>query len=139
MNSMHRTAGFSRGANAYANVGVESGVMSADPHQLILMLFDGVEVVIRNARLHMEKGNVVEKGKSISKAIDIVNQGLLAALDREQGGEVAENLARIYEYVSNLLLRANLHNDLTALSEAEHLLAQIASAWRDIGLHAKAS
>ncbi len=138
MNTLQRSPRPIRGANAYANVGVESGVMSADPHQLIVMLFDGVETVLRNARVYMQDGNIVEKGKAISKAIDIVNQGLLAALDQEQGGDVAKNLARIYEYVGNLLLRANLNNDIELLIEAEQLLSHIGSAWREIGARAEA-
>ena len=83
-------AGYARGAGAYARVGVESGVMSASPHQLISMLFDGAGTAIRAAALHMREGQVAEKGKAISKALDIVNNGLLAALDREKGGELAD-------------------------------------------------
>jgi len=121
-----------RGAGAYARVGVESGVMSASPHQLIVMLFDGAQAAIRTARLHMQAGNVAEKGKAISKAIDIVNQGLLAALDHERGGELAGRLEQLYDYVARLLLRANLHNDERSLDEASALLEQIGSAWRQI-------
>ena len=121
-----------RGAGAYARVGVESGVMSASPHQLIVMLFDGAQAAIRTARLHMQAGNVAEKGKAISKAIDIVNQGLLAALDHERGGELAGRLEQLYDYVARLLLRANLHNDEHSLDEASLLLEQIGSAWRQI-------
>lgn len=121
-----------RGAGAYARVGVESGVMSASPHQLIVMLFDGAQAAIRTARLHMQAGNVAEKGKAISKAIDIVNMGLLAALDHERGGELAGRLEQLYDYVARLLLRANLHNDENSLDEAAALLEQIGSAWRQI-------
>jgi len=121
-----------RGAGAYARVGIESGVMSASPHQLIVMLFDGAQAAIRTARLHMQAGNVAEKGKAISKAIDIVNQGLLAALDHERGGELAGRLEQLYDYVARLLLRANLHNDERSLDEASLLLEQIGSAWRQI-------
>lgn len=120
------------GASAYARVSVESSVMAASPHQLIVMLFDGVALAIRTARLHMQAGNVVEKGKAISRALDIVNQGLLAALDTEKGGEVAANLAALYDYVARLLLQANLHNDMAKLDEAERLLHDIGSAWRDL-------
>ena len=55
-------AGYARGAGAYARVGVESGVMSASPHQLISMLFDGAGTAIRAAALHMRDGQVAEKG-----------------------------------------------------------------------------
>ncbi|WP_461482147.1 flagellar export chaperone FliS [Porticoccus sp.] len=118
---------------AYNNIGVESGVMSANPHQLIVMLFDGVDTALCAARKHMASGNMAEKGRAISKAIDIVNQGLTAALDLKKGGEIAESLALLYHYVSGLLLRANLHNDLQKLDEAANLLSEIGSAWRDIG------
>ena len=122
-----------RGAAAYARVGVESSVMSATPHRLIGMLFDGAQTSIRAARLHMQSGDVAEKGKAISRAIDIVNQGLLAALDHERGGELAQRLEQIYVYVVRLLLQANLHNDEQRLDEAARLLEDIGSAWREIG------
>lgn len=126
----------SRGASAYARVGVESGVMSASPHQLIVMLFDGAIASIRAARIHMQAGNVAEKGKAISKALDIVNNGLAAALDAERGGEVAERLASLYDYIVRLLLAANRHNDEQSLTQAETLLDNVASAWREIGTQA---
>ncbi|MBZ5874849.1 MULTISPECIES: flagellar export chaperone FliS [Chromohalobacter] len=122
-----------RGAQAYARVGVESGVMSASPHRLIVMLFDGAQAAIRAAKLHMEDGNIAAKGQSISKAMDIVNNGLAAALDREQGGELAERLESLYDYVVRLLMKANRHNDQAALDEAARLLEDIGSAWREIG------
>lgn len=122
-----------RGAAAYARVGVESAVMSATPHRLIVMLFDGVQASIRAARLHMRNGDVAEKGKAISRAIDIVNQGLLAALDVECGGELAGRLEQVYDYVVRLLLQANLHDDEGRLDEAARLLEDIGSAWREIG------
>ena len=121
-----------RGASAYARVGVETGVMSASPHQLIVMLFDGAQASMRAARLHMQQGNVTEKGKALSKAIDIVNNGLAAGLDYERGGEIAERLGSLYAYVVNLLLQANLKNSEKPLDEAAQLLENIASAWREI-------
>ncbi|MCL5425166.1 MAG: flagellar export chaperone FliS [Gammaproteobacteria bacterium] len=127
------SAAYGRGANAYARVGVESGVMSADPHQLIVMLFDGAQAAIRAARIHMQAGNTSEKGKSISKALDIINNGLAAALDHEKGGEIADRLASLYDYIVRLLLAANLRNDEESLNQAERLLEDVASAWRDIG------
>lgn len=132
MNRPMYAAGARGGAGAYASLSVESGVMNADPHHLIVMLFDGAESCIRSARAHMEAGNIAEKGRSISKAIDIINRGLLAALDRERGGEVAENLALIYEYINQQLLAANLRDDRSALAHAERLLTDISSAWREL-------
>ena len=122
-----------RGAAAYARVVVESGVMSATPHQLIAMLFDGAQSSIRAASLHMQNGDVVEKGRAVSRALDIVNDGLRAALDHMRGGELAGNLELIYDYVVRQLLEANLRNDLACLGRAASLLEEIGSAWREIG------
>jgi len=124
---------YTHGASAYARVGVESGVMAADPHKLIVMLFDGAQASIRAARIHMQSGNIAEKGKAISKALDIINNGLSAALDLEKGGEIAERLGSLYDYIARLLLTANLRNDEESLNQAERLLEDVASAWREIG------
>ena len=121
-----------RGANAYAKVGVESGVLSASPHQLIVMLFDAAQTSIRAARLHMQAGNIPEKGKAISRAVDIINRGLAEALDHERGGELAGRLEQIYDYVTRLLLQANLRNDQQSLDQAANLLEEIGSACREI-------
>lgn len=133
MSAMRGAAAYKRGAGAYARVGVESSVMSATPHQLIVLLFDGAQASIRAARIHMQAGHVAEKGKAISKALDIVNNGLMASLDAERGGEIAGRLASLYDYIARLLLAANLHNDQQSLDQAETLLDDVASAWRDIG------
>jgi flagellar protein FliS len=112
--------------------------MSASPHQLIVMLFDGAIASIRTARIHLEAGHMAEKGRAISRAMDIVNNGLAAALDSEQGGEIAERLQSLYDYITRLLLNANLRRDVDSLNQAENLLEEIASAWRDIGDQAAA-
>lgn len=124
------------GAGAYARVGVETSVMSASPHQLIVMLFDGAKSAIGMARFHMAAGETEAKGRAISKAIGIVDNGLKAALDAtaagEAGAELVGNLSALYDYVVRRLFHANLHNDVQALDEAGQLLENIASAWREI-------
>ena len=80
----------------------------------------------------MAQNLVAEKGASISKAIDIVTNGLKASLNTEQGGELAERLAALYEYISLRLLWANLKNDPAALDEAARLLGELQSAWAQI-------
>ena len=127
---------FRTGAGAYARVGVETGVMSASPHQLICMLFDGARSTIGMARHHMASGDIGPKGNAIAKAIDIVDNGLKAALDAKAAGPEGEalvaNLSALYGYIIQRLLQANLRNDAQALDEADGLLENIASAWREI-------
>ncbi|CFQ86944.1 flagellar protein FliS [Yersinia frederiksenii] len=121
------------GSQTYAQVGLESGVMSASPHQLIVMLFDGAQSALVRARILMTQGDIPAKGAEISKAINIINNGLSAGIDIEKGGELAENLSALYDYMSRRLLHANLHNDEQAIDEVLALLENIADAWRQIG------
>jgi flagellar protein FliS len=131
-----RTAAPSAGARSYAQVGLQSGVMSASPHQLITLLFDGARTAIAMARHHMANKEIAAKGKAISKAINIIDNGLKASLDAEAGGqagaELVANLSALYDYISQRLMFANLRNDPALLDEAERLLENIASAWREI-------
>jgi len=120
------------GAAAYQQIGIETGVASADPHTLILLLFEGAEAAIHLARGKMLEKDIPAKGKAISQAIQIVTNGLGASLDVKAGGELAERLAALYEYVAARLLWANLKNDSAALDEALHLLGEIHSAWAQI-------
>ncbi|NYT61944.1 flagellar export chaperone FliS [Alcaligenaceae bacterium] len=117
--------------HAYANIGLETEVLSASPERLITLLFNGAQAAILKARLHMEHNNTEGRGMAISKAIDIVDSGLKASVDRKSGGELATNLVASYELIISNLLLANLHNDLEKLALAEQLLLNLGSAWRE--------
>lgn len=121
------------GANAYAKVSVETGVTTASPHKLIVMLFDGALVAISAASTQMKTGNITGKGQSISKAISIIESGLRASLDKKVGGNIANNLDALYEYMSNRLLQANLKNQPEMLDEVYGLLKDLKQAWESIG------
>lgn len=121
-----------RGTQAYAQIGVESAVMSASPHQLIVLLFDGALSALVRARLFMQQGELAAKGEALSKAINIIDNGLKAGLDNEKGGEIAENLSSLYDYMIRRLMQANLRNDVAAIEEVEGLLTNIADAWKQI-------
>ena len=112
-----------RGVGAYAKVGLETGVAAASPHKLIVMLYDGAMVSILSGITNMKAGNIAAKGAAISKAINIIDNGLRAALDKKAGGEIADNLDALYEYISTRLLKANLNNDPAMLEEAHALLS----------------
>jgi flagellar protein FliS len=123
----------SSGANAYAKVSVETGVTSASPHQLIVMLFDGALMAVSNAASQMKAGNIAGKGQSISKAISIIENGLRASLDKKAGGSIAGNLDALYEYMCNRLLQANLKNQPEMLDEIQGLLKDLKQSWESIG------
>lgn len=120
-------------ATAYSTVGAETGVEAATPHKLILMLFEGAIVAVSSARMHMERKEIAKKGAAISQAISIIDAGLNASLDRNAGGEIAQNLASLYDYMSRRLLLANLNNEIEPLNEVLRLLTELKEAWEAIG------
>ncbi|HSD38399.1 MAG TPA: flagellar export chaperone FliS [Rhodocyclaceae bacterium] len=125
-------------AAAYAKVGIETNVSTANPHQLVLMLFDGALLAINSAAISMANGDVAAKGSSISKAIEIVTFGLKASLDGESGGDLALRLGSLYDYVCERLFFANSSNSSAALNEASALLSELREAWAQIGQQAPA-
>lgn len=118
--------------NAYSQVGVQTGAMSASPHKLITMLYDGARAAIARAKFHMEGGNIAARGTAISKAIDIIDNGLRAVLDHEAGGEISANLESLYEYMVRRLMLANVRSDAALLAEVDALLESLALAWAQI-------
>jgi flagellar protein FliS len=118
--------------NAYKNVGLESGVAAADPHKLILMLYQGALLAIAAAKNQILRNQVAEKGASVTKAIKIIDEGLKACLDVEAGGDIGKNLFDLYDYMTQRLLIANLKNDLTMLDEVSGLLSELKEAWESI-------
>lgn len=121
------------GASAYARVGVETGVMGANPHRLILMLYQGARQAIAQARMHLQQGNIGPRGEAISKAIAIIGSGLQASLNKDIGGEVAERLDALYSYMARRLLQANIEQSDAMLEEVDGLLATLEEAWIGIG------
>ncbi|AXU94834.1 MAG TPA: flagella export chaperone FliS [Erwinia persicina] len=120
------------GTKAYAKVGVESAVMSASNDQLITLLFDGALSALVRARLFLQDGNTIMKGASLSKAINIIDNGLKLGLDESSEDELTQNLLGLYRYMVNRLLRANIDNDVHAIEEVEALLRNIADAWKEV-------
>ncbi|MBK7765242.1 MAG: flagellar export chaperone FliS [Sulfuritalea sp.] len=119
-------------AATYAKVGLETSVAAADPHRLILMLFDGALLAIATAENALQQGRVADKGRAISRAMDIVSSGLRASLNFSAGDELPNRLAALYDYMIARLVHANLHNDPAALKEVSRLLGEIKSAWEEI-------
>ncbi|MBI5429630.1 MAG: flagellar export chaperone FliS [Nitrosomonadales bacterium] len=118
--------------SAYTKVGIESVVSSADPHQLISMLFQGALQAVANAKNGIKRNDIPAKGAAISKAIAIIGEGLHASLDKNVGGELAQNLSSLYDYMVLRLITANLKNDTAMLDEVTALLADLKSAWDGI-------
>lgn len=120
-------------SQAYKTVGVNTAVEAATPHRLILMLYDGLLRHLRLSKAHMQKGDLGAKATCLSKAISIIDQGLRASLNEEQGGEIAQHLKALYDYSERQLLHANARNDAAKIDEVIALFEPLRAAWHGIG------
>jgi len=117
--------------NQYKQVGIQASVENADPHTLIQMLFDGAMERLNTAKMHMKQGNMALKGESISRAISILD-GLRTSLDMKAGGDIAENLESLYDYMQRQLLVANAQNKDEKIDEVLSLIGEIRAGWMAI-------
>lgn len=128
-----RSPSASNMSGLYRQVGVSSAVDNASPHRLVTMLYDGLLESIAEARGAMGKNDVERKGRAIGRAVRILEEGLRAGLNRQQGGELAQNLNALYTYIGNRLTQANLYSDATLLAECYGLVEPLRDAWIGIG------
>ena len=121
-----------RPANAYQRINVETSMHTIDQHRLVGLLYEGVLSSIANARGSMARGDVLGKCNAISKAVRILEEGLSTALDKVDGGELAQNLGDVYEYCVRRLILANARNDDAVMQEVMRLIEPIAVSWNAI-------
>ncbi|MGB2272192.1 MAG: flagellar export chaperone FliS [Pseudomonadales bacterium] len=116
----------------YKSINTQTGVIDADPHRLIQMLFAGALEYISVAKGCMQRDDLAGKGEAISKAIGIVG-GLLDSVnvDAEQEG-LGDNLSALYHFVTRRLSEANANNDSVALDESANVLRELQAGWNDI-------
>ncbi len=116
----------------YQQVGVETRLAGATPHQMVAMLFDGYMEAVAQARGALRSGQLGAKGVAIGRAVRIVEEGLRAGLDMRSAGSLASDLNDLYNYLSMRLTLANLHNDEAALDECQRLMQPLQQAWAAI-------
>ena len=120
------------GRKAYARIDLESQLAGASPHQLISMLLDSALNAVLRAKIHFENGNIAKRGEMISKAINIIDNGLRTSLDHEKGEHIAQELESLYDYMSRTLLQANLRNSPSGLASVSEILTNLTTTWKEI-------
>jgi len=119
----------------YQSVSTHGDFASADPHRLVLMLMDGALerlAIARGCITRKGRGDIGRKANALSQALSIVTE-LRGRLNLAQGGELAQNLSDLYDYMQRRLLRGNAESDLACIDEVASLLSEIRNAWIAIG------
>lgn len=117
------------GVNAYASVGLETGVVDASPLKLIVMLYDGAITACIHAQQAMAQHDIAKKGQYLTQAMTIVDSGLRACLDKRAGGDIAQKLDELYQYMTRSLMEASVRQDVKKVQEIQQLLMELKGAW----------
>ncbi|MFB0934672.1 MAG: flagellar export chaperone FliS [Propionivibrio sp.] len=123
---------FSKPIAAYQQIDREADIRGSDPHRLILLLFRGAIAALEKSKLSIAANDIPGKSQLITQAVAIIQDGLRASLDLQQGGELAQNLHALYGYMVTRLISANIKNDIAAIDEVLKLLGEIGGAWEEI-------
>ena len=119
------------GLSAYTQTNIESIVHEATPHRLIEMLFKGAKDALAQAVGAIDRGDLEAKSMKISKAAEII-LNLRTYLDKEKGGELADNLNELYTYMATSLIDANSLNDTEKLREIASLIDTVSDGWSSL-------
>ncbi len=113
------------GANQYKQIAVKTATRG----QILLLLYEAAIQNVKKATACLDKQDLAGKGTHIVKAHDILNE-LVNSLDIEIGGDVARNLERLYNFMTDQLVKANLENSKEALQQVQKLLETLLGGWR---------
>jgi flagellar protein FliS len=109
----------------------EVAVKTANPLQLVVMLYDAAICSIREAQDHMDHKNIAARSRSINRCIAIISE-LHSCLNLKAGGEIASSLDRLYDYMKRRIFKANVEQSREPLTEIETLLENLRSAWSEL-------
>lgn len=108
---------------------------TADPTKIIVLLYEGAIRYLNQGAEHFSAGRNTEGGERLKRALDIVHY-LYNSLDFENGGEISENLARLYDFVRDTISGANISADVDAIREAIDVLRPLLEGWQGIAAQA---
>ncbi|EKP0304211.1 lateral flagellar export chaperone LafC [Aeromonas veronii] len=122
------------GYDAYQFAATQAKAASADPHQLVLMLIEGLLDEMARAEGHILARQFERKGQAISKCLQILG-GLDSALDMDKGGELAANLHRLYDYCGQKLFEISVSNNVEGFAEVRKILQELKEGWEAMARH----
>jgi flagellar protein FliS len=117
---------------AYQSVSAHGGVADADPHRLVQMLMDAAMERMNTARSCIERGEIARKAQLLHSCVTLIAE-LRGSLNMSDGGQLAQNLSALYDYMARQLLMANVESDMGKITEVMSLLNEIRGAWIAIG------
>ncbi len=106
-------------------------IKTASTGELVVLLYDGALRYLNTALPAIAARQYDVSGHNLFQAQEVVLE-LYVGLDYEQGGELAQNLSRLYLYMHRTLVQANIKKDVEAITGVIKLLSQLRDAWRSV-------
>lgn len=103
-------------------------IMTADKVTLIIMLYEGILRFNRLAQKSIEEGDIKSRGVYINRSLEIIGE-LANSLNMEEGGEVAKNLSKLYDFCASTLTDANLKSDTAAIESVNRVVLEVKAGW----------
>lgn len=114
------------GANQYK----QTSIKTANRGQVLVMLYEAAIKHVKKASECIDAKDVAGKGHYIGKVHDIVNE-LNNSLNFEVGGNIARDLERLYTFIAEQLLKANMESSKEPLQSVQKLLQTLLDGWRE--------
>jgi len=108
----------------------KSSIESSNPNMLIIKLYEGGIKFLNMAEIKMEEKDYQESNNLLIRVQRIILE-LRYSLDEEKGGELANNLADLYDYMYGRLITANLEKKIEIIDEVRGLLKELLEAWQE--------
>ena len=121
---------YARAHEAYARTDRETAVSAARPVDLVVLVLQRTLDHLRTGRDKLIQQE--DSAEPLTKALQLINAGLMACLDREQGGDIAVNLGQLYDWASREIMMARLKRDGDRISEVIRVLETVSSAWVEL-------
>ena len=121
---------YARAHEAYARTDRETAVSAARPVDLVVLVLQRTLDHLRTGRDKMLKQE--DSAEPLTKALQLINAGLMACLDQQQGGEIAVNLGQLYDWASREIMLARLKRDGDRISDVIRVLETVSSAWLEL-------
>jgi flagellar protein FliS len=120
-----------RNLKAYNNVNIESTMLAADPHKIVLMMLDGALESMAQAKGAIERKDLALKSKQITKSVNILT-ALRSALDKDAEPVISKNFDDLYSYCINKLNDASVSLDIAVIDEVHTFLVPLRDAWKEM-------
>ncbi len=120
-----------QGYRQYSKAYQKAAVNTLDQRKMIVLLYDGAIKFLSIAVNKLASGDGYESHVNMMRGKSIIAE-LLASLDMDRGGDIALNLQRLYAYMFNELIEANLERDVERIKQVVEMLKQLRDAWKDM-------